>query len=469
MNDKTLSPEKPAKRSRWRYVVRLIIAILVLPLLILFPAFGYSAAILNAVEDTAVTASLLGFDGSYLLAVSDADMVGTAYANGVLMQIPGERDTLSIISLPLTADAPQISEVTVSNSVTSWPQVLKTSPNGERAYIVETAAEIPDNVIAIPDIQTNPPNGRSLTVVDLQSGEKIVYDIMDYALHLDVHPEEKYVAIGSAAQDEQLAILPVNTLDDPATYQFFAIENATDDPATEITSVNWHPSGNFLAVGIDRSELRFFEVIADAEGVIELQPHGERLVLGNTITFGQFIATGDYYFTADINWSALPGRLGYIFNPPGEMIAIQFDASISADHSVASRVPVGQSPEGFAVSPDGSLVVTVDMRRTYLPDNLSFIPGTDLNSLSLLTFDHATGELNLVDQYGFKGVLPEHAMFDADGDALAVVIYNERENPMGDGYLDFWNVGYQDDTPFLERTTTRLAVTRGIHTLELVP
>jgi len=453
-------------RLRWlRYLGGLLLVFLVL----ILGAFTYSAAILNPVSSAPVTASPNSFDGRYLLAVSDADMVGTAYANDVLMQIPGERDTLSIVPLPMDTDTPTVREVFVSNSVTSWPQVIAVSPGGERAYVVETAAEIADDVEVYPNLQENPPTGRALTTVELETGESAVYDVVDDPLHVDVHPGERFVVIGSGEQDRQLALLPVARLDDPTTYQFFPVETGNGDPATEITSVNWHPNGDFLAVGVNRSELVFYRVLEDADGTITLEPHGERLLLGNTITYGQFTNSGNHYLTAEINWAAVPGALGYVFNPPGDMIAVGFDPSDAAEHTIASQVAVGQSPEGFAVNPDDSLVVTVDMRRTYLPDALSFVPGTRLNSLSLLTFDDVTGELSLVEQYGFEGVLPEHATFDANGDALAVTVYNTRENPMAPGYLEFWNVTEQDGVPALARTDTRVGVVRGPHTLALVP
>ncbi len=452
--------------SRWvRYGVGLFLVLVI----VVVGAFTYSAMILNTVSSTPITAAPNTFDGRYLLALSDADMVGTAYADGVLMQVPGDRDTLSIVPLPLDSDTPQIREVFASNSVTSWPQVLVPSPDGDRAYIVETSGEIADDVAVYPDLLSNPPLGRSLTVVEVESGDTAVYDVVDNPVHVNLHPQAHYVLVASGEQGRQIGILPVATLDDPETYQFFPIVRGNGDPAQEITSVAWHPDGAFIAVGIDRSELAFYTVAEADDGTLSLAQHGAHLSLGNTITYGQFTSDGNHYLTAEINWNAVPGVLGYVLNPPGEMISVRFDPSPAADHAVASRVTVGQSPEGFAVSPDETLVVAVDMRRTFLPDNLSFVAGTDLNSLSLLTFDTETGDLTLVDQYGFEGVLPEHAAFDADGDALAVAIYNRRDDPMAPGYLEFWNVTEADGAPALARTDRQIDVVRGPHVLALVP
>lgn len=463
----TREPQRP--NSILRYMIIILSILVLLLVLMLGSAYLYSAGLLNRVNNTPVTAEPNPFDGRYLLSVSDGDMVGTAYADGVLMQVPGVRDTLSILPLPINYDDPTVQERFVSNSVTSWPQVMTVSPDGERAYIVETSGEVPDDVEVLPGILNSPPLGRSLTVVELASGSTTVHDVMDFPNHLAVDSKERFIAIGSGGTGEQLAILPVATLADRSTYQFFTILRADGTPAGEITSVYWHPTGRFLAVGVDRSELLFFVVDVDAAGAVTLSQHGERLTLGNSIGYGEFTADGDYYLTTEINWAAIPGSLGFIFNPPGEMISIRFDASDDAAHREVSRVAVGQSPEGFAVSPDESMIVTVDMRRTYLPNNLAFVPGTDLNSLSLLTFNHETGQLLLIDQYGFEGVLPEHAIFDADGDALGVVIYNSREKPTGPGYIEFWNVDRRGDEPVLARSHARVYVVRGPHTMAIVP
>jgi len=466
----TNSTHTTRDKRTYRTMRRLLIivgVIVVLGMMLIGGAYIYSASLLNTVSATPITASLNSFDGNKLLTLSDADMVGTAYANGVLMQVPNDRDTLSIIDLPIDFEQSDINEIYVSNSVTSWPQVLAISPDGERAYIVETAAEIDDNRTVYENIQTNPPAGRILTVVDLESDQTQTYDVVDNPIHVSIHPEELFVAIGSKEPNKQLALLPITTLDDPDTYQYFPIFDRSGNPAQEITSVSWHPSGEYLAVGINRRELAFFEVTMTNEYQIDLQQIGEQLVLGNTISYGQFTVDGNHYLTTEINWGALPGQLGYVFNPRGEIIAVRFDDT--GNHRVTSRVEVGQSPEGFAVSPHGNLIVTVDMRRTYLPDELTFIPGTDLNSLTLLTFDNTTGELTWIDDYGFEGVLPEHVAFDADGDALAVTIYNERENPMNPGYIEFWNVNQTNEMPQLERTGMRISVVRGSHAIATVP
>ena len=115
-------------------------------------------------------------------------------------------------------------------------------------------------------------------------------------------------------------------------------------------------------------------------------------------------------------------------NPKGEMIAIRFEPWEGKLPEIVSRAEVGLSPEGFALSPDNSLIATVNMRRTYLPTNFSPAwRGKPYSSLSLVQFDKNFGKLTTLEEYGFEGLLPEQATFDADGKSLAVVIYNYRE------------------------------------------
>ena len=85
-----------------------------------------------------------------------------------------------------------------------------------------------------------------------------------------------------------------------------------------------------------------------------------------------------------------------------------------------------------------------------------------------MQFDRVSGQLTKIEEYGFEGLLPEQATFDATGNALAVVIYNYREASPTTGAIEFWTVA-TGDMPRLERTGYRLDVVRGAHDIVLVP
>jgi len=116
-----------------------------------------------------------------------------------------------------------------------------------------------------------------------------------------------------------------------------------------------------------------------------------------------------------------------------------------------------------------SIFCPVLRRRTYFSP--SFPPvwrGKPYSSLSLVEFDPQTGQLTTIGEYGFEGLLPEQATFDASGTALAVVIYNYREQSPRTGAVEFWKV--VSGNPFqLERTGFQLPVVRGAHDIVLVP
>ncbi len=124
---------------------------------------------------------------------------------------------------------------------------------------------------------------------------------------------------------------------------------------------------------------------------------------------------------------------------------------------IASSVKVGLSPEGFDVSPDGKYAIAVNMRRTYAPSGFWFVPGTNKASLSLVSINPASGELSVLGgQYGFKGALPEDAIFDKDSNSVAVAVYHDKDEEMPEqGWIDFWEI--QKDQ--LVRTKTKLYVT----------
>lgn len=128
---------------------------------------------------------------------------------------------------------------------------------------------------------------------------------------------------------------------------------------------------------------------------------------------------------------------------------------------------MGLSPEGFALNPDNSLIATVNMRRTYLPNFLPAWRGKPYSSLSLVPFDPSTGQLTQSQEYGFEGLLPEQVTFDTSGNALAVVIYNYREPSPQTGAIEFWAVK-AGKSPKLERTGYKLEVVRGAHDIVLV-
>jgi DNA-binding beta-propeller fold protein YncE len=126
---------------------------------------------------------------------------------------------------------------------------------------------------------------------------------------------------------------------------------------------------------------------------------------------------------------------------------------------VVSSAIADNSPESLAISPDGSKVVTVNMRGTaFLTNSPRF---TRQATLSLMTLDRSSGQLTKINDYPFEGILPEGAAFDASGNVLAVTVY-DYFTPKPEGGIEFWRV-LQKPTPELQQTGYVIDVGRGVH------
>jgi very-short-patch-repair endonuclease len=195
-----------------RWLGRMAFVLAVLLGVVLAGVWIAANATLSHVEAATVQAVPVRFDGRALAAISDADMVATAYANGVFKQIPGRRDTLSLLPLPLSSSDTIRREVFVSNSVTSWPQLMAASPNGRKLYVAEVAGEVEDRVERVASVNALP-EGRVLSVVDVASGlvEGRV-EVGQNPLVVSVSPDGRFVAVGSSEPNRQL----VQAIENPA-------------------------------------------------------------------------------------------------------------------------------------------------------------------------------------------------------------------------------------------------------------
>lgn len=105
---------------------------------------------------------------------------------------------------------------------------------------------------------------------------------------------------------------------------------------------------------------------------------------------------------------------------------------------VTATVESDLSSEGIAISPDGTLVATANMRNTALPPNSPRF--TREATVSLFRFDAATGQLQKTGDFPFAGVLPEGITCDATGDHVIVATFEYLNSPQPTGGLEIWQV-----------------------------
>jgi DNA-binding beta-propeller fold protein YncE len=426
------------------------------------------------------------FRGQYLLALSDTDMVGTAYIDGNLGERqPGVEDTLSIIPLPdrfrsegLGARENPVSQVKVSNSVNGIGNSMVLSRDARTAFVIEVKQPAPANATRFDE----QPLGTKLNVIDLSNPTqpRIVQQVSVGRAPeaIDINPDGTLLAVvtGDAGKvgepievDKRIQLIPVDRngrLGTPQNFSLPGIENQQ----VRISNVRWHPSGQFIAVNLPLAgQVMFYQVQRNPNGTMNLTPWGSPVTAGKFSANGEFTPDGQFFVTNALQWGE--DVEGFFIDPPaGEIRSIRFDSQASNKnaiaHEVVSTATVGQNPESLKISPDGAFVVTANMRNTGLLWNDPRL-ATE-SSLSLVTIDQKTGRLTTQGEYLFEGILPQGLAFDKTGTGLAVTLLDRFDLSSRRGAIEFWRV-IPGSRPALQRTGFSVSTVRGPYQLVLIP
>lgn len=426
-----------------------------------------------ALENRPVTRSEVSFEGRGLLVLSDADMAGTAYADGRLHPIDAA-DTLSLIApgeLRTVA-----ASATASNSVMGWPGGLDVSPDGRFAYVVETRAAAPAGVSVMDGgVYTGMPVGRLLTTIDISdlSRPQLVstIDVGEGPTSIHVAPDGRFALV--SLKDRQTPIAVV-LLENGAPTRVLALSlplaaQARREIDEGALFVRLAPNGRDFMFNVANTHVQFARLAFDDAGA----PTGAELVgaavqVGRWLTMARWANDGRHLIVADVGWSE--NQLGAVLNGPGSLISIAFDQN--GAHRVVATARVSLSPEGFDINRAGDLIVAVNMERSYLPERLPYtlFGRREFSSLSLVAYDERTGELTPADgPVAFSGVLPEDAVFDASGDTIAVAVFHEKAASPQAGWVEYFDVDRSGETPRVRPTGVRTPTVRGAHDLVLVP
>jgi 6-phosphogluconolactonase (cycloisomerase 2 family) len=407
--------------------------------------------------------------GRYIAAITDGDFLASTYTDGKL-PVPINPDRLFIINLPIEEGQTEIARVNASNSVTGAPYAFDVTADGRTAFVVETLG------FATPGATTREqlPPGQQLTRIDLSNPRRpTVIDKVAIAPKpetVSVHPSGELLAISTQTPDREILLIPVQnrSLGQPIEFSLRQL-GIVPDPARfqngmYASYVQWHPSGRYLAINLTyRDEVAFFELKRE-RNTFQLVPWGTPVKVGKDPFTGQFTPDGRFYLTS--NWGRNFGKdvktvEQRLPTERGTVTAIQLTDS---QHQVISTAISDISPESLAISPDGALVVTVNMRGTaFVPTSPRF---TREASLSLLSLDRV-GHLTKVGDYPFEGILPESAAFDASGDRVAVAVY-DYFTPKPEGGIELWEVIRQPQLA-LRRIERVIEVERGVHQVKVVP
>jgi DNA-binding beta-propeller fold protein YncE len=411
--------------------------------------------------------------GRYIVSISDADMPATALVDNQLgARDPKIVDSLTVISLPIRAPETPWAQINVSNSVIGPPNALSVSRDGKIAVVIESKGPAPAGATTTAQL----PKGEKLSGVDMSDPvHPAVFataTIGDNPTAVDIHPSGDLVVAVCGTPREQINIIPLiktkgarPAFGEPLGWPLVGLD---DDEAVP-SCVAWHPSGDFLAVTIpSRNQVMFYRFTKDAnDGTLGLLPWGSPVAVGKYPYSGKFTPDGRFFITTEMQWgNDVPGFM--IESPQGKLSVIRFDAGPAGaptaqthpEHQVVSSVSVGVNPEGLAISPDGSLVVTANLQRSFLPENDARV--TRGGSISLLSLNKSTGLLTPAGEYPMKG-MPVGLSFDAQGRFVVCTQFRSFDPRAIDGELAFWRVNRKSAAPSLEDAMFVVGVGKGPH------
>jgi DNA-binding beta-propeller fold protein YncE len=445
-----------------KFFPRLLFAIFTM--LLCWLALSHAFAQLKLKSTPIVKNSTARFNGT-LLVTSDADQIGTAYANGIINKVEGIEDSLTILQFDTNGNFSK-SQLHVSNSVVSWPSIIAQSPDGKRVYVVETYGIYRGKSQRLQNLYAELPGGEQLTIVDVSHEQPVIVQQISIGKNpktASVNARGDLFVTSSQEKGKELvlAVLENGLVKKVQTFAVKGLERAGTNEG--VNFVAFHPTLDVIALIKDNRTVAFYKIMRTGADLI-IEPTGELHNLGKVLSVGNFTPDGKFFLVTDVGWG--DSQLGNVFNGKGHLISIRFDDQ--GKSALVNKAKVGLSPEGFDVSPDGQWAVVVNMRRTYLPEGLPFslFAARKRSSLSLIKINPETGALQTMgEEYGFEGELPEDAVFDLDSQNIVVTIYNQRfEAFPKQGYLEFWQL----QSNKLVRTATKIPVTRGPHCLKLL-
>jgi len=404
--------------------------------------------------------------GSAIVAISDGDLVGTVFADGLLWGRDGdasrqERDLFTVIALPLPEPGEdgataRFAQIEVSNSVLGAPRSVALSRDGRTAVVVATRGRATSAAREIRDL----PGAGLVSVVDLSDPfsprVRGQLDLGRGVTTISLHPAgDLLAALRNTADGLTIDFVEIGS-GDPRLAQSIALRNIEPGAGVGGGTVAFSPAGDALAVTVlGHDAVAFYNFERTAEG-LSLWPSGEPVRVGNFPYVGSWTPNGWFFVTADLMWG--DASTHDIENAPQGSVSVVRYAGTSASHAHVVSAFVGQSPEGLAISPRGDLIATGNIGMSFLyEDDARYTRG---GSITLLTLNSETGELRAVDEAP-AGAAPQGLTFDASG---AHLLANDFEG----GAVQVWRVN-RGEHPELEFTGVRVGVGRGAHAVLLLP
>lgn len=399
------------------------------------------------------------FTAKSIVALSDADMAASAMIDGNLLKDKGTKDALTTIGFPLDRNGANIFSSVVSNSMALYDKVLAVSNNGKLAFVIEGKGQTGDSLTTLKDGMAGLPASTKMFTVDLSAGKPAVkfgFAVGPNPTAVTINPTGNSLIVASADPGKELRIIEVDGTGKPTRIL------TAPSPVTgaTITDLAFHPGGQFVAYTIGATgEIGLMKYGMDATKKPNLTPHGKPVKVGTMPGSGKFTADGSTYIVVDGKKAAGAAGTG-----AGEIFAVQFSTEDTpGEHKIASQAATGEGPESVAISPDGSVVVVVNSGQSYQP-----FGNAAVGKSSLTTYALTGGKLTKSADYPFEGIAPQSVDFDRTGSAIAVAIPEYLDYGMRNGGIEFWTVT-KGAAPTLTKQPGRIGLTRGCHTIKVIP
>ncbi|MCF0055732.1 WD40 repeat domain-containing protein [Dyadobacter sp. CY356] len=405
----------------------------------------------------AAAQSPVNFNARGLVVVSDADMSASALVDGKLLRDNTAKDVLTSIKFPVERGSKSVGTALVSNSLLGSAKTIAVPATGGLAYVLENRLRPDDGVAEYKDAAAEFPGGEKLYVVDIANlaapKAKFGFAVGKYPTSIDINKNELIISTMQSGKE----LVFIESAPDGKPARFLNLPFGQDS-TNKIIDISWHPSGDFIAFTLKSHEVGLYKVLREAGKLKNVELVGKPVKVGTEATLGKFSPDGKHYFVLD---SKAPAGKG---TGEGELFVVDFSMDGSTEHKIAGKAPVGVNTASFAISPDGSSIVSVSSGKSGLP----WSEAGSATGSSLSLFKLANGALTKVVDYPFEGIYPASVAFDKDGSNLAVSVYEYQEYGNGTGGVEFWTVT-KGDAPALKKQVAKISVGKGAHTLRVIP
>ena len=412
---------------------------------------------------TPLAKPVFDFQGRYLVAVSDADMVASAYLDGQLGEVAGQ-DALSLIRLDKPVHELKVVALAASNSVTGPPSSVTVSPDGRYAVVIETRGPRPTRKPN--SLLSDLPPGKMITVVDLVNPDqpKITQQMAgaEHPLSVTFNPEGSLVVLTYSPKSSSRPLVFYQFAQGKLSNPFEPLI-PDHQKGDVLNGAVFQPQGNVLVLlNATQSILSFFKVTQNSSG-ISLTSWGNPVLVDKEPFKAFFTPNGRFLMVNAMYPGSVRGSVTAIG------IALENTPEGSPVHQIVSRVLAGVLPEGLTMSPDAQWLVTTNLEQSTQP--LNNPKQGFFSSLTLIHLNPATGLLTRIKDFAFEGILPEAVVFDNTSKFIAVATFDHYDEKNKGGSIDFWRLtsDYFDPTRVeLVKTNYFLPVTRGVHSMVIV-